>query len=183
MQQYIALLRGINVGGKNKIAMSALKDMFESQGFKAVRTYINSGNVVFESDEKDLSWLRDQLEQEVEAVFSLRIRIVVLVGYDLVEALDYAHAIWGVDPDYIHNAVFMIPPFQVGELMDTLGYFNVEYDIISYYKNIIFWSTKREHYNRSKYAKMAGLSVYRHVTIRNANTTRKLKGMIEGIEI
>jgi uncharacterized protein (DUF1697 family) len=49
-EKYIALLRGINVGGKNLIQMRELKEIFESLGFENVRTYIQSGNVLFESD-------------------------------------------------------------------------------------------------------------------------------------
>lgn len=50
--KYIALLRGINVGGKNKISMSDLKEGFENAGFRNTRTYINSGNVIFDSGKK-----------------------------------------------------------------------------------------------------------------------------------
>lgn len=55
--KYVALLRGVNVGGKNLIKMSALKTAFEESGFTDVRTYINSGNVVFDTEEKNLAKL------------------------------------------------------------------------------------------------------------------------------
>ena len=48
---FIALLRGINVGGKNKVEMGQLKNLLETAGYTKVSTYINSGNVLFESDE------------------------------------------------------------------------------------------------------------------------------------
>ena len=57
MTTYIALLRGINVGGNKIIKMQDLKTMFQSIGFQNVRTYIQSGNVLFESDEESISLL------------------------------------------------------------------------------------------------------------------------------
>jgi uncharacterized protein (DUF1697 family) len=59
-QQYIALLRGINVGGNNKISMPELRAAFEKEGYTSVTTYINSGNVLFMSDAADASVLREK---------------------------------------------------------------------------------------------------------------------------
>ena len=53
MKRYVALLRGINIGGKNKVSMAELKKGFEKLAFEEVKTYLNSGNVIFSSDEDD----------------------------------------------------------------------------------------------------------------------------------
>jgi uncharacterized protein (DUF1697 family) len=73
---FIALLRGINVGGKNKIKMTDLKRMFESIGLVRVETYIQSGNVIFESNEKE-DTLRTKLEYEIETTFGSSIVIIL----------------------------------------------------------------------------------------------------------
>jgi uncharacterized protein (DUF1697 family) len=73
---YIALLRGINVGGKNKIKMADLKSMFEGTGMCRVKTYIQSGNVLFQSDEEEET-LRQKLEQEIEATFGFAIKVIL----------------------------------------------------------------------------------------------------------
>ncbi|MFC5407449.1 DUF1697 domain-containing protein [Cohnella soli] len=76
MTVHIALLRGINVGGHNKVKMSELKTMFEGLGFSGVQTYIQSGNVLFSSDEPSEA-LRARIEQTFESTFGFRISILL----------------------------------------------------------------------------------------------------------
>ncbi len=71
--KFIALLRGINVGGKNKVAMAELKKCFEEAGFNNVMTYINSGNVIFESAQTDVSKLVRICEATVEKRFGFHV--------------------------------------------------------------------------------------------------------------
>lgn len=82
MSIYIALLRGINVGGKNMIKMADLRKMFETMGFDRVKTYIQSGNVLFESDDKEEE-LRKQIEEEIIAVFGFSISVVLRSAAEL----------------------------------------------------------------------------------------------------
>jgi uncharacterized protein (DUF1697 family) len=76
MTIYIALLRGINVGGKNMIKMTELKRILEAIGLGRVQTYIQSGNILFESNEEEDS-LRKRIENQIEAVFSLKIPVII----------------------------------------------------------------------------------------------------------
>jgi uncharacterized protein (DUF1697 family) len=78
----VAFLRGINVGGHNKIKMADLRGMFESMGFKRVQTYIQSGNVLFASED-DTETLRIQIEQEIEKVFSISINVIIRTALEL----------------------------------------------------------------------------------------------------
>ncbi|WP_330587884.1 DUF1697 domain-containing protein [Anaerocolumna sedimenticola] len=73
---YLALLRGINVGGKNIIKMADLKRVFEAIGLCDVKTYIQSGNVLFKSDEKE-EVLSDKIEHEIEAVFGIPAKVIL----------------------------------------------------------------------------------------------------------
>lgn len=82
---FIALLRGINVGGKNRIKMADLKRMFESIGLNRVETYIQSGNIIFESDEKEAT-LQKKIEHELETNFGFS-AITVLRTTDELERL------------------------------------------------------------------------------------------------
>lgn len=77
MTKYVAFLRGINVGGKNKIKMEILREMFAALGFENVKTYINSGNVIFETAEADDKKLAAKIEKAIEKEFSLNIRVMV----------------------------------------------------------------------------------------------------------
>ena len=77
MPRYIAFLRAINVGGTTIIKMSDLKKMFESFQLKNVQTYIQTGNVIFESEEEDSSTLEEQIERQLEKASGKRIRLFV----------------------------------------------------------------------------------------------------------
>ena len=74
--RYAAFLRGINVGGKNKINMEALRETFGALGFENVKTYINSGNVVFETRKTDDVKLAAKIESAIEKEFALNIKVM-----------------------------------------------------------------------------------------------------------
>jgi uncharacterized protein (DUF1697 family) len=82
MTTFIALLRGINVGGKNKIKMADLKSMFEAIGMSRVKTYIQSGNVLFESDQEEET-LRQKLEKEIEVTFGFSVKVILRTSQEL----------------------------------------------------------------------------------------------------
>jgi len=75
--RYIALLRGINVGGRNKIKMETLREMFTSLGFKNVESYINSGNVGFDTRKSENRKLAEEIARAIEKEFSLSIKVLV----------------------------------------------------------------------------------------------------------
>jgi uncharacterized protein (DUF1697 family) len=87
MTIYIALLRGINVGGKNMIKMSELKVMFETMGFSKVQTYINSGNVLFISEE-GAEQVRQRVESEVNKVFGIAATVVLRSAVELKQIIE-----------------------------------------------------------------------------------------------
>src|SRR5579863_5669733 len=76
MDTIISILRGINVGGKNSIPMAELKTLYEDLGFKNVTTYIQSGNVVFLTDEKDIPSLADKIEKSIHKKYGFRVPII-----------------------------------------------------------------------------------------------------------
>ncbi len=82
MKVNIALLRGINVGGHNKIKMAELRHMFEMMGFSRVQTYIQSGNVLFESEESE-DILVERIQKEIELVFGFSISVIVRTAAEL----------------------------------------------------------------------------------------------------
>jgi uncharacterized protein (DUF1697 family) len=82
MNIYIAFLRGINVGGKNKIKMADLKSMFESIGLTGIETYIQSGNVLFKSDEKE-DILQKKIQDEIERIFGFTVAVILRTAAEL----------------------------------------------------------------------------------------------------
>ena len=75
--KFAAFLRGINVGGKNKIKMETLREVCASIGFQNVKTYINSGNIIFETPESDDKILAVNIEDAIEKEFGLKIKTLV----------------------------------------------------------------------------------------------------------
>lgn len=82
MTIFIALLRGINVGGKNRIKMANLKSLFETIGLLHVETYIQSGNVIFESDQQE-ELLQEKIEHEIENKFGFMVNVVIRTADEL----------------------------------------------------------------------------------------------------
>ena len=172
--RYIALLRGINVGGKNKVPMADLRTCFEAVGFKNVRTYINSGNVIFDSQETDLTNLVRTCEQSIATRFGFAVRVSVISNEQLSRALTHAPNWWDKDLGTKHNAIFVIAPATAKDIIKAVGEVKPEYEQVASHENVIFWSAPIRTFGRSRWAKIVGTAAYQDVTIRNANTTKKL---------
>ncbi len=119
MQTYLILLRGINVGGKNKIAMSELRTCFEKLGFKNVSTFINSGNVILDSQLSSKS-VTEKIKKTLPTTFKLdseMIRILVLPKEKLEKIVFKAPKGFGSHPDQYYSDVIFIIDKTVEELM------------------------------------------------------------------
>lgn len=107
MIKYIALLRGINISGKNKIAMSELKKGFTNIGYKEVITYLNSGNVVFESDIEDKNVIRNTIQLMLKDKFDFDIPTYVITSQELEELINRSPDWWGKDNKEIYNNIII----------------------------------------------------------------------------
>lgn len=179
MKRYIALLRGINIGGKNKISMSELKKGFAELGFAEVATYLNSGNVIFSSAIEDKNALSKEIKLMIKDRFDLDIPIFIILQEKLEELLDNAPDWWGNNSKEIYdNLIFIMPPLSYEEFYDEIGNPKVEYEKVHNYKNVVFWSFSRKDYQKTNWwSKTANTNVNHKITIRTANTVRKIVGM------
>lgn len=174
MERYVALLRGINVSGKNKIAMPELKNGLEKLGFTQVVTYLNSGNAVFSTDETE-SDVSNKITALIKSEFGLDIPVFVISQGELREILANAPDWWGGSGKEIYdNIIFAIPPLRSEEIFEKLGEPNAEYEKAVGYKNAVFWSFSRADYRKTSWwAKTANSPISDKITIRTANTIRK----------
>ncbi|MDR1620383.1 MAG: DUF1697 domain-containing protein [Clostridiales bacterium] len=180
MTKYISLLRGVNVGGKNKISMPALKAAFEGRGFENVVTYINSGNILFDSD-LGLREAKAACEDIIETGFGLKIAAGMITAGHLTDAAGHAPEWWNTGADCTHNALFAIPPATADEIYAAIGEAKPEYEKVFCYGSVIFWSAPLKTFSRTRYSKIVGnKAVYNLITIRNANTTLKLAALAKG---
>ena len=177
MEKYIALLRGINVGGNRPVPMAELKALFEENGFKDVSTYIQSGNVIFTGPAGCRDAIRQQCADKIAARFGFEVPVAVVSARELKDILDHAPAWWGTDKDSKHNAMFVIPPATPEDVFREVGGIRPEYEKAEAYGCVIFWSAPTATFSRTRLMRVVGSGVYGNITIRNANTTKKLRDL------
>ena len=179
MKRYVALLRGINVSGKNKIAMSELKQAFAELDFSDISTYLNSGNVIFSSAANDIDVLSNQIMLMIKEKFALDIPVLVVLQEEIKELLNNTPDWWGNDNKEVYdNLIFIMPPLSYEEIYSEIGNPKAEYEKVYYYKNAIFWSFSRKDYQKTNWwSKTANSKVSHMITIRTANTVRKIAYM------
>lgn len=179
MKRYVALLRGINISGKNKVPMAELKRGFEQLALAEVKTYLNSGNVSFSSSETDMAKLTGRIEKMIKSQFDLQIPVFVISQEELMDILSHAPDWWGTENKEIYdNLIFIIPPATFTDVYHKIGEPKEGLERIQEYKETVFWSFSRKDYQKTNWwSKTAGAGIGRKLTIRTANTVRKIVGM------
>jgi uncharacterized protein (DUF1697 family) len=177
--KYVALLRGINVGGKNSIRMDALRAIFASLGFSSVATYIQSGNVLFDAETGAQAALTERIETALGRAFAYESKIVLVSADELAAMVADAPPGFGSDPArYRYDVVFVKPPLTAQEAMGQMEATPGVDDIragtkVIYFRRLIALAT------RSRLPKIIGKPVYKSLTIRNWNTTKQLLALLE----
>ena len=179
MKRYIAFLRGVNISGKNKVPMAELKKGFEELDFSEVKTYLNSGNVAFSSDEDNIEVLTSQAETMINRKFGLDIPVFVISKEKLEDILQNAPEWWGDENKEIYdNLIFIMPPATFAEVWGEIGEPKEELEKIKEYREAVFWSFSRKDYQKTNWwSKTASANISSKLTIRTANTVRKIVGM------
>ncbi len=173
-QRYITLLRGINVGGNNIIKMTDLKSCFESMGFTGVSTYIQSGNVIFFSGERDKAKLTRKIEKELSERFSYSSRIVIITYQELEAIIAGAPSGFGKFPaEYKYDVMFLREGLSVSDLLKQIP-LKEGVDQVWSGPGVIYFSRLGSKSSQSRMSKIITMSFYREITIRNWNTTIRL---------
>jgi uncharacterized protein (DUF1697 family) len=179
MAQYVALLRGINVGGNHLIKMPELKRCLEALGFGNVATYIQSGNVLFEAAERRPADLRARIEEALSERFGYQARIVLRSHGQLRAIVADAPAGFGGQPDrYRCDVVFLREPLTAAEAVEALRT-REGVDQAFAGDGVCYFSRLASRAAQSYLSRIATLPVYQSMTIRNWNTTVKLKALMD----
>ena len=180
MPRYVALLRGINVGGKNLIKMTALKACFEANGFEDVATYIQSGNVVFASSETRMPGLTRRIEEMLAETFDYEATVVVRSRTQMRAVVERAPRAFGADPaKYRYDVIFLKEPLTAKVAMTSVPT-TPGVDEAHAGTGVLYFSRLTEKATQSRLNRIISSPIYPSVTIRNWNTTTKLESMLSG---
>jgi uncharacterized protein (DUF1697 family) len=177
---YIALLRGINVGGKNIIKMADLKACFEKSGLENVATYIQSGNVLFETAAPNPIQLLTQLEVDLSRTFPpYQARLVLCSHSQLQQIVASAPAGFGSQPEqYRYDVFFLRQSLTAAETVKQVPT-KVGVDELWAGPGVIYFARLMAQASQSQLNKLIGLPIYQEMTIRNWNTTSKLLALLD----
>lgn len=171
--KYVALLRGINVGGNNKVAMSELKVLFEDLGFHDVHTYINSGNVLFSGDKA----LLKNIEPAFKEHFGFSVKFLFVGHSKLQKIHDAIPSDWTNDSKYKTDVWFLWEDYAKRSSLQLLS-IRDGVDEVRYAHGAIIWHVPRKQFGKSGMNDVIGTELYKNLTARNVNTVRKLVKLI-----
>jgi uncharacterized protein (DUF1697 family) len=170
--KYIALLRGINVGKSIQIKMEDLKQLFINKNYQNVKTYINSGNVYFETNE-DKQKLQETIEMILLEKFQVEIKVVVKTMEEMKRISSEIPISWMNDENQKTDVAYLFDEIDAKELANELP-IKREFINIVITNGAIIWNVSRDNYNKSNLNKIISHQKYKEMTVRNVNTARKL---------
>lgn len=175
--KYVCFLRGINVGGNNKVSMAILKEQLAQIGFTNIQTYINSGNVLFESEESSTR-VTEKLERLFETNYDFSILFTLLTEEMFVKDLVPD---WWEDEMARRNVLFLTQELEMDQIRQTISSFPLQDEEIFFGKYAIFWGKYHESsYLKTSYHKLLiKQPFYKKLTIRNGNTYQKMRELME----
>lgn len=173
----VALLRGINVGGNKKVEMKKLARSFVSAGYTNVTTYINSGNVVFDTRNTEIGKLRNSIEQLIVKDFGFDVPTLVMSADALLHVERAIPPDWTNDDEWKTDVCFLWEEIDDESIIHKLGY-DEAIETMKYVPGAVVWHVSRENQMKSNMQKIVGTKLYAQMTVRNVNTVRKLSVLL-----
>lgn len=170
---YVALLRGVNVGGNSKVSMAAIKGALVSLGLSNVRTYINSGNVIFSTPTSNRERLSALIEAAIKRHTSVAIRVLVIDHRTLNRIVEAIPPDWVDDKTTRTYVLLLWKEIDEREILDRLPN-KPGIDELRYTPGAVVWRVDRENVGKSHMSKLVGTPLYKSITVRSANTMRRL---------
>lgn len=177
--RYVALLRGINVGGNAIVPMAALREALSKRGLSDVKTYIQSGNILFTSGEADASVLSTLIASTIRAEFSVDAKVVVYSAKQWRAIVAAIPAWWGQNPDWKYNLLAILTPTTPAEVVEATGALKPDIERMEPGPGVVYQGMSRELFGKTTTGKLAANPVYKNLTIRNRNTTLKIAALLD----
>jgi uncharacterized protein (DUF1697 family) len=181
MSTYVALLRGINVGGNNMIKMSALKVSCEELGFDDVSTYINSGNVLFRTSSTDPRRLETKIERMLADEYRLSCKVVIRSAGEMARLVRRLPKDWTGDKDWRYNVIFLRHTIDSKDVIGAIKW-KPEFETVTYVPGTLLWSAHVSDITKTAMLKLASQKIFQDMTVRNLNTTLKLHDLMQEME-
>ena len=163
------------------VSMANLKRCFEQLGFSDVKTYINSGNVVFNTEQGDAEVLATRIQTALDQVFEPGIRVLVK-SYEALQRLASAiPADWANDSTAKCDVLFLWPEIDTPDLLSTLP-IDPDLEDVRHIPGAVLWHIDRSQVATSRMARLTGSKIYRQMTVRNVNTVRRLLELADAID-
>ena len=179
MTRYALLVRGINVGGKNKVVMAELRQELTKLGLEKVETYINSGNIFFTSTDPKV-----RLVEKLEAFFAVHYPFIQ--SFSLLNQEDYEAELknlpaWWNEDLTRKDVLFYTESLDVDQVIEKVNSLELKDEVLHFGRLGIFWGKfSEESYSKTAYHKyLLKMPFYRHITIRNAKTFDKIGQMLK----
>lgn len=183
--QYVAFLRGINVGGNNIIKMADLKACLADAGFDDVTTYIQSGNVLLSGPAADPDTIADRVAKALAARFNYHAPIVLRSHDQIKAAVHGAPKGFGIQPDTFRSDVIFLKdpltPAQVMHEIETIG-LKEGVDSAAPGPDVVYFARLTAKASSSHLTRVITLPIYKNMTIRNWNTTTKILALLDARE-
>lgn len=180
--RYVALLRGVNAGGNNRVPRAEFQAVLESLGFYDVIIYINSGNAVFSSDTKPSA---GKVQQALEAHFGFSIPTLLLTGEKVKAIAAAIPSTWTNDPlkpdksGQRSDVIYLFDEINTPDILTMVGY-RPGVETMLYVDGAILANVTRANQSRYSLVKVIGKPIYKQMTVRNCTTARKLAELVDG---
>ena len=175
--QYLALLRGINVGGRNIVRMADLRIAFDEMGYAEVRTYIQSGNVLFRAPRQRREQLAAGIESGLSRRLGTELRAVLLTARQMRGVVEGAPRGFG-DDEHRSDVIFVRKPLTASR---AIGLVELKEGVDSAWEGpgVVYFSRLAARASSSRLSKFAARPEYRNVTVRSWSTTTKLDALMD----
>lgn len=179
MASHVALLRGINVGGRNLIRMQDLAECFREAGYEEVRTHLQSGNVLFASDPRSGAELEEAIERLLQRRFDIPILTIVRSRDELAATVASAPSDHG-SKELRSEVFFLKRPLTVEAVMAQMPELREGVDAIAPGPDAFYFSRKAAQASKTRITRLMGMPVFHQMTVRTWRTTTRLLDLLDG---
>ncbi|GAC1388014.1 MAG: DUF1697 domain-containing protein [Candidatus Saccharimonadales bacterium] len=173
-QTYLALIRGINVGGHHTIRMMDLVTTLNASGLINCQSYIQSGNIIFNATQRSVIKLSQHIEKVLSDQFNIRAKVAVFTMSDWESIIKQAPCDWGVDTTWKHNLLVLVQAIPSSEVAAAIGTIKPDIEILVPGNRVLYQSMSRTQFGKTTTGKLANNPIYQIMTVRNFNTATKL---------